>query len=626
MKFFARGIIFLLLLCSGLFYFANPRSTRAQSSQGMTHEVSGLTVHVQEAGGGPLLEQAVVTLTSSSVSWIQTEVTHQEGLAEFARVPEGDYTISVSAAGYQTARDDVNVFGHGRTETFISLNAAGSSTGAKTYPGVPLLAGKARKELDAALKALQANQVTEAKAHITNALKSAPGHPDVQYVAGLCALVQKNSAAAQKYYETAIGLYPPHFGAQLGLGTLLLQQNDASGAVLHLEKALSIEPNNWRAHWLIAEAYLSATHDFAKAKPHAMRAIELGGLKAADAQVTLARVEMLAGEQDAARTRLQKFVADYPTHTSVQRAEALLRSIGDKPQPGVADSKTAGPASTSESLAAAPEMNYVPDIPPTAILSLPLSVDDDVPPVDPAATCQLPQVLEGVGHRLTEFVDGLERFSAKEQVVHDELDQTGARKKTYDHTFQYIATVNRPRKDAIILEESRDGTSSVTNFPLPMAVEGLPAIGLIFHPEYSQDFAFTCEGLGQWRGQAAWQVRFEQRQNRPARIHDWVVDGQTYSTILKGRAWISAVSFRLVRLETDLVKSIPQIHLDYQHMAIEYQPVSFRNGATQLWLPSTAEVYSRYRGHFFRQEHDFSDFLLYSVDVLRKDSPVGAHP
>jgi hypothetical protein len=37
----------------------------------------------------------------------------------------------------------------------------------------------------------------------------------------------------------------------------------------------------------------------------------------------------------------------------------------------------------------------------------------------------------------------------------------------------------------------------------------------------------------------------------------------------KGRAWISADSYQIVRMETDLVMPVPQIQLSAEHNAIE---------------------------------------------------------
>jgi cytochrome c-type biogenesis protein CcmH/NrfG len=338
MKYFARATVVSLSSIVFLFssLFCNPASAQSGANK------NGLSVHVQEASGGPLSESAIVAISSAGAGYMQTSTTAAGGIANFTGMPPGSYTIKVSAAGYQPAQDTVDIeLGRGLVESFITMTRANDSTGAKTAPGVPLLTGDARKELDAAMKSLQSNDVADASAHIAIALKSAPAHPDVQYIAGLCALAQRDTASAQKYYETAIGIYPNHMGAQIGLGTIFLQQNDTTNAIAHFEKALSVDNNSWRAHWLVAEAYLSPgqTQDIVKAKANANRAIELGGEKSVDAEVTLARAEILAGDKDSARTRLEKFIHDYPTHGSVPRAQQMLRALNATPTPPPSDVK-----------------------------------------------------------------------------------------------------------------------------------------------------------------------------------------------------------------------------------------------------------------------------------------------
>jgi hypothetical protein len=257
------------------------------------------------------------------------------------------------------------------------------------------------------------------------------------------------------------------------------------------------------------------------------------------------------------------------------------------------------------------------DVPPGPIRHLPAAVDALVPPVDPGVTCSLPQVLQGAALRASEFTDALERFTATETFLHDELDTNGAVRKSYNDSFQYLAALKWPRQDLMILTEMRNGRVSVSNLPVPFVTEGLPSIGLIFHAAHAPNFQFTCEGLGSWRGQPAWQVRFEQRPDRPAQIHDWSEKGHSYPAILKGRAWISTGAYHLLRVETDLVRPIPEVRLELHHMTIEYAAVKASNGK-ELWLPSYAEVYSRFRGRFFRQQHDFGGFVLFSVDSNEK--------
>jgi hypothetical protein len=199
-----RATVFVLFLLAVFFTPAFCGLAAAQVEQGRGPD-SGLTVHVLDVRGGPLPIEALVTLTSFSGSGSQVQATNRGSDADFTHISPGVYTVQVTAAGYQTARQDVSISKGGTAEAFISISPAGQSTDAKPYPGVPLLTGKARKELDAAMQLLEAHQVTQAALHVANALKSAPAHPDVLYVAGLCAVGQKDWAAAQNY-ESAVGI------------------------------------------------------------------------------------------------------------------------------------------------------------------------------------------------------------------------------------------------------------------------------------------------------------------------------------------------------------------------------------------------------------------------------------
>src|SRR6266850_1983054 len=90
--------------------------------------------------------------------------------------------------------------------------------------------------------------------------------------------------------------------------------------------------------------------------------------------------------------------------------------------------------------------------------------------------------------------------------------------------------------------------------------------------------------------------------------------GPVYSVPLKGRAWISADNFQIVRLETDLVASLPQIRLEADHAAIEYGPVHFQSRNLDMWLPQIAEVFYDWRGRRTHRRHSFKNYLLFSVD------------
>ncbi len=97
-------------------------------------------------------------------------------------------------------------------------------------------------------------------------------------------------------------------------------------------------------------------------------------------------------------------------------------------------------------------------------------------------------------------------------------------------------------------------------------------------------------------------------------------ESPSHPVALKGRAWIDAESYQIVRLETDLVAPLPEIRLVADRAAIEYGPVHFRERNVDMWLPSSAEVYSDWRGRRFHRRHSFSNYLLFAVDDKQRIS------
>ena len=632
-RFFLPAFLAIGLLAASFGGAVNAQSRQSAPGVGVTTMPdpsatrSAIMVHVQDATGGPLSIGALVKLTSLSNPGGYIGST-MGGIIAFTNITGGEYTVTVSAPGYKVAQEEVTVISSfGQSSVFIQLRPDdGTVDGVQPVDktGSPVLVGKSRKELDLAILCLRADKPVEALPHLEYVLKHAPGNPDVHYIASLYYLRIDDFAAARTHLESAINIFPQHFGAQLGLGTLLLQQSDAAGAIKHFEAALAIDANSWRGHWLLAEAYLQSHQEPEKAREQASKALELDAAKAAGAAVALARAELVLGDRDQARATLEKFIADHPTGSATTSARTLLNTLI--------------PAAPVLEVTPVKEEPVIPlhapagatlliDVPSWSALKLPNGIDDSVPSVDANVACSLPQVLEGASRRSRDFVVALERFSAKEDVTHDELDNAGITQRTFQHSFNYIVALERPRPDIIVVDEMRDGSFGLTDFPAKIANEGVPAMGLIFHSNYTPDFEFKCEGLGRWHGKPAWQVRFEQRADRPARIHEWVINGHEFPASLKGRAWFTPGSYRIVHMETDLAKPIPDIRLEYQHMSIDYSPINYPNSKEQLWLPTVAEIYGRYRGHFYRQSHSYSNFLLFRVDTNQKDrNPAPTEP
>jgi len=166
----------------------------------------------------------------------------------------------------------------------------------------------------------------------------------------------------------------------------------------------------------------------------------------------------------------------------------------------------------------------------------------------------------------------------------------------------------------------------MSQFPAKIATMGLVAMALIFHPALASDFNFTCEGLGHWANRPAWLVHFAQRTDRPSRIRAYVIGDRHYPLPLRGRAWIDADTHQVRRLESELMKPLPEIKLAAEYMAIDYDSVQFRTHGQQLWLPLNAEVYWQRGKQRFYRRHSFSNFKLFEVDSSQQiQEPQGSY-
>jgi hypothetical protein len=245
---------------------------------------------------------------------------------------------------------------------------------------------------------------------------------------------------------------------------------------------------------------------------------------------------------------------------------------------------------------------------------VPPDIDAILPQVANGATCSLQDVVSNAEMRVEEFVDNLNRLTATEVIQHQTVSHSGALHHPEIQRSEYVVSATQPPEGYVHFEEFRG--RSLNRSPEPssdhVAVTGAFSLLLIFHPSHVKDFQMTCEGLGTWHGQPAWQVRFEEQSNHMSGL---MINGKNYLLRQRGRAWILADSYQVGRLETDLVETIPEIRLRLQHQVIEYSPCSFANSNVVMWLPSSAEFYMDFRGHRFYRRHSYADFQLFSVKV-----------
>jgi tetratricopeptide (TPR) repeat protein len=580
----------------------------------ITH--SRLLVFVRGLNGETINSLALVTVSQmANQNWRQLMA--QDGQASFDNISPGRYTVQVVAPGYEKTVEDVEIVGGGGQSIHVSLRPESSGGGATPVsPGPPLLAPKAQKELGKALEALRVGKLAEARKHLDAVYRLAPSHPDVNFLFGVYSSQMNDWQQAQSYWEKAITFYPLHLLAQISVSDALLRENKPTDAIPHLKKALEIEPNSWRAHAFLADADLRLG-SLEEAVHEAERAIALGKERAAVVRPMLAGALVAQGKADRAIEILESYLREHPADTQAQEQLASLRTHRDISAIPLSSVAAGSPAVSLTTVTAS--LPLVASLP---LLSnwLPADVDERVPPVESGVPCVLDEVLQNAGKGLQQLIRDVDHFTATESLFHESVNAWGFAATPETRKFNYVVSIQEIRPGMLTVYEYRDGSQSYERFPARTATLGLPSLVLIFHPYNAVNYDMECEGLAHWNGKLAWQVHFRQRRDKPIRDRVYRFGVESYPVALKGRAWIAADSYQIVRIETDLVAPLPEIRLVADRTAIEYGAVHFREQNVDMWLPRTAEVYYDVKGQRIHRRHSFSSYMLFSVDDRQRIS------
>lgn len=569
--------------------------------------------------------QALIKLVNSADHAATFQTTEYNAQGVFTNIAFGNYEVEVSAVGYLSEHKELlvqNSMAPSKIEIVLHRDPAAIHLDVAD----DILSPKARKDAKHAISLLKSNSLAGAQKQLDHAYGLAPNSPDVNFLLGYLHFEKKDYPKAVDYLSAAATLRPHNAQAWTLLGRADLESENYPAARSALEQAVVVDGENWLAHNLLADAYLHQK-EYGKARDEAQIALAKGQVasKSASSPANLVLGEALLGlgqDQNGIQA-LNQFLDESPRHPMAGQVRDLIAQINGR----VPDAAPPSPDSVSPKKDPnAPGVRLF-GIDPIQAMSPPTlsvkswhlpSVDDAAPSVVPHVECPEAQVIEESGRRVQELVDDVQRFAAVEDLFHQALDNFGIPLRTEKRKYNYVASISEAEPGFIAVDEYRAERMTLEGYPDQIASTGFVTLALVFHPHMRDNFEMKCEGLGDWRGQASWLVYFRQREDRPSRMHAYRVGNQFYTVDLKGRAWITADKFQIVRIEADMVRPMPEIKLLSEHQAVDYGPVPFPAKNTTLWLPKSAEIYFDFRKHRYYRRHSFDHFMLYSVDTEEK--------
>jgi tetratricopeptide (TPR) repeat protein len=583
-----------------------------------------------ERHGTSLDRQALlklVNLTTQSPLWQTTENTSQGpydqsgALGVFTDIPYGSYDVEVSAVGYLSTHKELTV-GSTMVTQHLDIVLHRDPAAINLDMAAAMMSPKIRKDTKRALSALKSGKLQEAQKYLDEALKIDPSDPNLNFLLGYLYFQKKEFAQAGTYLGTATSLNPHNAQALTLLGRTGLERQDYPAARSALEQAVLADAENWLPHNLLADTYLHQKN-YAGARDEAQLAITKGKTAAGPAQLVLGEALVNLGRNQEGIQALNAFLQDSPQHPVAGQVRNLIAELQEQ---------ASTPAPAEDALQAKARLTGVDPLlalpPPRLSVKSwqPPSIDDLKLSLAPGVACPSEKVVKESGKRVQELVEDVTRFAAVEDLFHQALDEYGNPIRTETRKYNYVASISEPQPGFLSVDEYRADKLSIEGYPDRIASTGFAALALVFHPHMRDNFEMLCEGLGDWRGQASWLVHFRQRDDRPNRMHSYKVGNEIHPVKMKGRAWITADKFQIVRIEAEMVSPMPEIQLLSEHQVVEYGPIPFPKKNTSLWLPKSAELYFDFRKHRYYRRHSFDHYMLFSTDTEEKRKEPVAKP
>jgi thioredoxin-like negative regulator of GroEL len=315
-----------MLLCAGLW----PAAARCQDvgSQGKIFQNNGaeIVVTVLDGSGEPISSPVSIRVLRGGGIPSGEGVTTR-GRLSFVVTTLGDFTVVVDAAGYRSERKEVSVPEAETAQVDVVLRRVSGSEGISGVPGRPVLAPKAKEAFEKGLQALGADKLGEAEKQAGEAMRLAPGHPDVLYLQGVVDLKRHNFTEAQGALEKATQIDPSHARAFAALGMALADQGKYGEAIAPLEKSLQLDAAcGWETHWTLAKAYYQH-EQYEDALKTSQAALTESNGKAPGIELLVAQSLTAVGRYEDSATTLREFLKNHGDRAEAATARKWLERL-----------------------------------------------------------------------------------------------------------------------------------------------------------------------------------------------------------------------------------------------------------------------------------------------------------
>lgn len=204
--------------------------------------------------------------------------------------------------------------------------------------------------------------------------------------------------------------------------------------------------------------------------------------------------------------------------------------------------------------------------------------------------------------------------STDERQLEDRLHMsllTGASFQEFDYLIQ-----SRQSTEGTILQEWRTGLHGrPSDEQQTLHGIGFGHVWLLFLPQNIPESRYRFLGQQKMNGHEAYVVAFAQLPDHvriPAEIN---VGTGVYPLLYQGIAWIDKATFRIVRLQTDMLAPLPIISVERMRSDLLFSEVRIAELNQFLWLPKQVELTWRQGNLLLGELHVYTKYRLFKATV-----------
>lgn len=297
-------------------------------SQQRTISIQG---QVHTGNGMPLPDDVTVYLGAAEEVSVTQQYVGANGKFEFDNLKNGLYRLTVTAKGYKTATQEVDMhyFASRYPNIYLlpedtKVTAAPSShTVASTDLAAPK---KARREYEKGQRSIQDGNSAEARSHLEKAVEDYPCYARALASLGVALSMQNQLAPAETTLRKALTCDSGFLEAYIQLAILLSAQGKFAESQANLQAALGHFPGEWQLYYQLGTA-TGGAGKYAEAEQAFSKAESLNPALPPESHLKIAAMYIRWKQYDKARAEMQAYLAADPNGRFAAETRNMIKRL-----------------------------------------------------------------------------------------------------------------------------------------------------------------------------------------------------------------------------------------------------------------------------------------------------------